>query len=109
MIEMPEAVTIATQMSLELVGKEVSSFNRGPLTHKFLWLNHPVEYFEQALQSSIITGADSYGRSIYLNFEDKMLWWGDTGGRLLYHKPGNPSPESIPENPSIPGVANSFP
>ena len=92
MIEMPEAVIIAKQMASVLPGKEISSFQRGPLTHKFLWLNYPDDHFIRVLPSKFVTGAASYGRSIYLYLGDQMLWWGDTGGRLLYRSPGNQIP-----------------
>ena len=93
MIEMPEAVTISRQMNGEITGKIISAFSRGPLTHKFLWLNRPDEEFEGILKNIEVNGASSYGRSIYLYCEDHLLWWGDTGGRLLYHNPGNPLPK----------------
>lgn len=93
MIEMPEAVTIANQMNLELTGKTLKAFCRGNLTHKFLWLNHPDDVYETLLPNLVVTGASSFGRSIYLHVGTHMLWWGDTGGRLLYHLPGEIFPQ----------------
>ena len=88
MIEMPEAHTIASQMKTELTGRVISGFSQGILTHKFLWLNRPVEEFEVVLPGAVVTTASSYGRSIYLHLDDRMLWWGDAGGRLLFHPDG---------------------
>jgi formamidopyrimidine-DNA glycosylase len=93
MIEMPEAHTIATQMENELTGKVISGFNQGSMTHKFLWLNRPIEEMELVLPGAVVTGASSYGRSIYLHLGDRMLWWGDAGGRLLYHTPEGKLPK----------------
>jgi len=93
MIEMPEAHTIASQMRDELSGKVMAGFHQGVLTHKFLWLNRPVEEYEVALRGAKVTGASSYGRSIYLHLDETMLWWGDAGGRLLYHAAGNNLPK----------------
>ena len=92
MIEMPEAYTIANQMDETLQGKEIKSFSFGNLTHKFLWLNRPDEAYESSLPGLTVKNASSYGRSIYLNLDEKMLWWGDTGGKLLYHTPGEKLP-----------------
>ncbi|MBC8496251.1 MAG: hypothetical protein H8D37_01190 [Chloroflexi bacterium] len=94
MIEMPEATTIAEQMNAELTGKTIASFGRGNKTHKFLWLNRPDEEYAAILPGLRVTGASSFGRSIYLHFGDHMLWWSDTGGKLLYHPPG----ERLPKN-----------
>lgn len=88
MIEMPEAHTIASQMRKELNGKVIAGFHQGPLTHKFLWLNRPVEEYEVVLPGNSVKNASSYGRSIYLNLGETMLWWGDAGGRLLFHANG---------------------
>lgn len=87
MIEMPEAITIAKQMNQTLTGKTIAKFGRGNKTHKFLWLNRPDEEYEAILPGLTVTGASSFGRSIYLYLGDHMLWWSDTGGKLLYHEP----------------------
>ena len=94
MIEMPEAITIAQQMNQTLTGKKVASFSRGNKTHKFLWLNRPDEEYETILPGLEITAASSFGRSIYLHLGEYMIWWSDTGGKLLYHPPD----EKLPKN-----------
>jgi len=93
MLEMPEAATLACQMDAELTGKTIASFARGTQTHKFLWLNCPDEEYEAILPGKIISGASYYGRSLYLHMgEENMLWWGDAGGKILYHAPGEKLP-----------------
>jgi formamidopyrimidine-DNA glycosylase len=94
MIEMPEATTIAKQMNQTLNGKTISKFGRGNKTHKFLWLNRPDEEYEAILPGLTVTGASCFGRSIYLHLGDHMLWWSDTGGKLLYHEPGDKLPKN---------------
>lgn len=94
MLEMPEAVTLASQMNTTLAGKTITRFARGPLTHKFLWLNRPDEEYQSMLAGKTITGASSFGRSFYLHMGDQaMLWWGDAGGRILYHASGSELPK----------------
>ncbi len=94
MLEMPEATTIAKQMNAELTGKTIASFGRGNKTHKFLWLNRPEEEYVEILPGLKVTGASSFGRSIYLHLGDHMLWWSDAGGKILYQQPG----EKLPKN-----------
>jgi len=93
MIEIPEAFTIANQMNETLVGKTIDKFSLGNVTHKFLWLNRPDGEYEVLLKGATIKGASSFGRSIYLYTEGFMLWWGDAGGKIIYHPPG----ESLPK------------
>lgn len=93
MIEMPEAVTLARQMNGILAGKTITHFSRGTQTHKFLWLNRPEQEYQAILPGRIITGASSFGRSIYLQMgREAMLWWTDAGGKILYHAPDQALP-----------------
>ena len=97
MIEMPEALTIAHQMDETLTGKTISHFARGALVHKFLWLSKPAEEYDTFLAGKPVTGAKSYGRSIYLYVGDThLLWFGELGGRILYHSAGQPLPAKVP-------------
>ncbi len=94
MIEMPEAATLARQMNTALAGKVITRFTRGPLTHKFLWLNRPDEEYQSILPGKVVSAASSFGRSIYLHLgTEAMLWWGDTGGKIFYHAPGTELPK----------------
>ncbi len=86
MIEMPEAWTIASQMNETLTAKTFQHFALGVLKHKFLWLSKPAEEYDAFLAGKMVTGASSYGRSIYLYVGgDHLLWFGELGGRILYH------------------------
>jgi formamidopyrimidine-DNA glycosylase len=82
-------------MNETLVGKTISSFGRGHKTHKFLWLNRPDEDYEKIQPGLTVTSASSFGRSIYLHLGDYMIWWSDTGGKLLYHEPGVNLPKNF--------------
>jgi len=94
MIEMPEASTLARQMNETLSGKTFHRFEQGELRHKFLWLNKPAEETSSILAGQKVTGASSYGRSLYLYVgNEHMLWFGEIGGRLLYHPPAGPIPK----------------
>jgi formamidopyrimidine-DNA glycosylase len=89
MIEMPEAWTIAGQMNETLSGKTFQNFSQGVLRHKFLWLSKPAEEYDAFLSGKQVTGAKSYGRSIYLFVgEAHVQWFGELGGRIVYHPQG---------------------
>lgn len=93
MIEMPEAWTIARQMNETLMGKTFQHFARGAMVHKFLFLSKSAEEYDAFLSGKPVTGAKSYGRSIYLYVgEVHLLWFGELGGRILYHPSGEPLP-----------------
>jgi formamidopyrimidine-DNA glycosylase len=93
MIEMPEAWTIASQMDGTLAGKTFQHFSRGALTHKFLWLNKTAEEYDTFLVGKKVSGAKSYGRSIYLYVGDvHVLWFGELGGQILHHAQGEALP-----------------
>ncbi len=93
MIEMPEAATIARQMNESLQGKSFAHFSRGPLQHKFLWLNKPAEEYDSTLSGKKVSGARSYGRSIILSVDEThRLLFADLGGRILHHPAGEPLP-----------------
>jgi formamidopyrimidine-DNA glycosylase len=89
MIEMPEATTIARQMHETLTGKTFQHFSRGPLTHKFLWLNKPAEEYDAFVAGMPVTGAKSFGRSIFLYIgETHLNLFAELGGRIVDHKQG---------------------
>ncbi len=94
MIEMPEAFTLARQMNETLTGKTFQSFTQGELRHKFLWLDRPAEETSAILAGQTVSGASSYGRSIYLHVgDDYLIWFGEIGGRLLLHPAAGPLPK----------------
>lgn len=94
MIEMPEASTLARQIDESLTGITFQRFEQGELRHKFLWLNKPAEETSAILAGQKVTGASSYGRSLYIEVgEEYMIWFGDIGGRLLYHPAAGPLPK----------------
>jgi formamidopyrimidine-DNA glycosylase len=94
MIEMPEAATLARQVNETLPGKTFTRFEQGELHHKFLWLNKPAEVMSGELAGQKVTGASSHGRSLYIHVgDDQIIWFGEIGGRLLYHPAAGPIPK----------------
>jgi formamidopyrimidine-DNA glycosylase len=87
MIELPEATTIARQITEELRGKKVESGNRGNSPHKFAFYNHTPEEYEAILKGKTVGAAVGQGSLIWLTMEpDYFLTLGDGGERILFHK-----------------------
>lgn len=87
MIELPEALTIARQMSETLKGKRVASGVRGNSPHKFAFYNRPPEEYEAILRGKTMGEATGHGKLILANLEpDHVLILGDGGERILYHQ-----------------------
>lgn len=86
MIELPEATTIARQISAELRGKQIADANRGNSPHKFAFYNRPPEEYTALLKGKTIGEATVNGPLILAAVEpDYTLIMGGGGERIVYH------------------------
>ncbi len=87
MIELPEALTIARQMSEELRGKRIESGIRGNAPHKFAFYNRPPEEYEAILRGKTMGEATDHGSVILVCIEpDYVLALGEGGERIQFHQ-----------------------
>lgn len=88
MIELPEATTIARQISTELIGKRVADGNRGNSPHKFaFYSDRTPEDYAAILQGKTMGEATVNGPLILASLEpDHMLILGGGGERIVYHR-----------------------
>ena len=94
MIELPEAVAIARQLSKALKGKRVASANAGNSPHKWVWYKPSREALGAELPGRTVSGASAMGRGIYLELAGGLAFVvDDFGGRILYHGPGAKLPK----------------
>ena len=94
MIELPEAVAIARQLSKALKGKRVAAANAGNSPHKWVWYKPSREALAQKLPGLVVSGATGVGRGIRLELEQDLAFVADDfGGRVLYHAPGTKLPK----------------
>jgi len=94
MIELPEALTIARQMSQELKGRRIESGLRGNAPHKFAFYNRPAEEYAAILKGKTMGEATDYGGGILAAVEpDYVLVLGGGGERILFH----PDEKTLPK------------
>jgi len=94
MIELPEAVTIARQMSAELRGKQIESGTRGNAPHKFAFYNRPPEEYAAILRGKTLGEVTVNGSLILASVEpDYVLMLGGGGERILFHRSENTLPK----------------
>jgi len=86
MIELPEAVTIASQIDAELRGKTIAAVERGNAPHKFAFYTGSPEEYEAMLGGKRIGGAEGLGNHVVVAVEpDLALVLGGGGERILLH------------------------
>ena len=95
MFELPEFVTLATQMNQVLPGKVVQEGRLGNKPHKFVWYNRTPEEFARLAAGKRAGQAWSRGKWLFLPLEPGYrLVLGECGGRVLYHAPGTHGPDT---------------
>ena len=86
-IELPEAINLAWQISTELKGKQIASGVRGSSPHKFAFTGkHSDEEFAAIVKDKTIGDAGANGSVILTDLvPDYVLSLGCGGERILYH------------------------
>lgn len=93
MIEYPEAVTIARQITERLNGKRIAAGVRGNAPHKFAFYSGTPEEYATILQGRQVGLAEPHGSLIKVNIDPGyVLVLGGGGERILYHA----SPATLP-------------
>jgi formamidopyrimidine-DNA glycosylase len=94
MIELPEALIIARQMSEELKGKRIESGIRGNVPHKFAFYSHSADEYETILKGKVMGEATGHGNAILASVgPDYTLVLGGGGERILFHQSGSTLPK----------------
>jgi len=94
MIELPEALILAGQMSREIEGKRIEFGNRGNTDHKFAFSNGSSEQYEGIFKGKTVGKIRGHGSAILVPVEPGyLLVLGGGGERILYHSPGSKLPK----------------
>lgn len=93
MFELPEAITLARQINESIAGRTIHSGSLGNSPHKFVWYNRTHDEFAALTQGKTVGQATVRGRWLSVPLQPEyVLLFGECGGRLLYHAPGDPLP-----------------
>ena len=94
MIELPEAATIARQMTETLRGKRVATATRGNSPHKFAFYTRSPEEYASLLAGGTMGEAREYGSCLVAEVDPYLaLVLGGGGERILYHEDGSTLPK----------------
>ena len=86
MIELPEVVTLARQITEELRGVRIASCERGNSPHKWVWYNRePAEYERIAVGRAVGETTGEASRIACPLEPAYVLFVGDMGGKILLH------------------------
>ncbi len=87
MFEIPEYLTIATQMAACLPGKRVAAGTLGNSPHKFVWYNREPAEFASLVQGKTVGKAHARGKWLFVPLEPGyVLVFGECGGKILLHE-----------------------
>lgn len=93
MFELPECLTLASQMKAELAGKVVACGSLGNSPHKFVWYNRSHEDFTRLTARKSIMSPTVRGRWIFVPLDPGLvLVIGECGGKILFHPSGSAGP-----------------
>jgi formamidopyrimidine-DNA glycosylase len=73
MIELPEAVVIARQISSTLTGRKIARAVANASPHKFAWYSGDPQGYHDLLFDKTVHGARAYGNHIEIAAGDRML------------------------------------
>jgi formamidopyrimidine-DNA glycosylase len=94
MFELPEMITLVTQINETIRGKTVREGRLGNSPHKFVWYNRTPEEFAHLSVGKNLGKAFVRGRWLFLPLDPGyILVIGECGGKILHHSAGVKLPE----------------
>ncbi len=94
--ELPEVVTLASQINASLQGRTIRAGSLGNKPHKFVWYNRSHEEFARLTAGRRIGRAHARGRWLFVPLEPGyVLLLGECGGKILFHLPGARLPDTF--------------
>ncbi len=94
MFELPEFMTLASQMNDSLKAKTVQRGQLGNSPQKFVWYNRTHEEFDRLTKGKTVGEAYARGKWLFIPLEPGyVLLLGECGGKALYHPSGTKVPK----------------
>jgi formamidopyrimidine-DNA glycosylase len=95
MFELPEFLTLARQANDTLTGKTILRGVLGNKPHKFVWYNQAPAEFQRLTMGKTVGQAWAKGKWLFIPLEPGyVLVFGECGGKILYHPPGDKTPDT---------------
>jgi len=93
MVELPEVVTLAGQVTKELKGAKIASCERGNTPHKWAWYSAEPSEYERITVGRTVGEATGVGNRVAVALEPGyVLAIGDMGGKVLLHRDASTLP-----------------
>ena len=92
MIELPESVTLARQLTEAIRGKRIEHVIAGKSPHRFAFFVGEPEHYDALLQGKTVGETHSYGGHVEIEMEDMRLDFND-GVNPRFLAPGQPEPK----------------
>lgn len=93
MFELPECLTLVSQIDNELKGKTVARGELGNSPHKFVWYNRTHDEFTRLTGGKRVGHPTARGRWMFIPLEPGfVLVVGECGGKVLVHPIGSAGP-----------------
>ncbi len=94
MFELPECVTLASQLNETVQRRAVARGSLGNVSHKFVWYNRTPGEFAALTRGKTVGQASSRGKWLFVPLEPGyVLVLGECGGKVVYHASGTTTPE----------------
>lgn len=95
MFELPELVTLASQVDATLNGRLIRAGSLGNKPHKFVWYNRTAEEFGRLTAGRRIGHPHARGKWLFVPVDPGyVLLLGEFGGLMLLHEPGTRLPDT---------------
>lgn len=93
MIELPEALTLASQLKKEITGKTVKTVYPPAYEHKFAWFHGRAESYGEMLSGLAVVDAEAFGIYVEIIFEKDRKFNFNDGVNVRLFYPGDKKPE----------------
>jgi formamidopyrimidine-DNA glycosylase len=91
MIELPESIALASQLSATVRGKRITNVTAALTPHKFAWYHGDPQKYHELLSGKVIKKAAGIGSMVEIFAEDAVMLFGDGIG-LRYHNENEQKP-----------------
>jgi formamidopyrimidine-DNA glycosylase len=92
MIELPEAVTLATQLDKTVKGRRVATVVANHSPHKWAWFHGDPQTYDKRLSGRCVTGATAHGGMVQLDFGLHLLVYAE-GVSVRFHQDDSKLPK----------------